>query len=360
MSQTVVEAEYEFDVAVSFAGEDREYVEGVVSPLKAAGVRVFYDADYAAETWGEDLVEYFDGIYRQRSRFTVIFISQHYAAKMWPRHERRSALARALVEPTPYVLPVRLDDTALDGLRPTVAYLDARQTGVDGIVNALRRKLSGQTPAQAATISHVPRTEVERQEVLLGRPAGWEYLYFAAELLRGRDALEGKYRDHEVGYAAPTGEFVSRENIFQYVNQAVDDVGRVTDTMGRLFDSAVQERALGAPGVSGDPDRISHLAMRINSCYEELIDWAARLRGVSTPSEFHGVLDLLARYVDDPITAYRTYIDGYVEAMDGVPATLATGGTLVFENVLELRISPEVTRAYHAEMDRLKRVEFLN
>ena len=45
------EPTYEFDVAVSFAGEDRELVKEIVSRLKDAGKRVFYDADYQSATW---------------------------------------------------------------------------------------------------------------------------------------------------------------------------------------------------------------------------------------------------------------------------------------------------------------------
>jgi len=104
-------ASREFDVAVSFVGEDRGLVEAVVIQLQRSGVRVFYDDDQTAAMWGADLIEYFDQVYRQRSRYVVIFISRYYAAKMWPRHERRSALARGLELSEPYVLPVRLDDT---------------------------------------------------------------------------------------------------------------------------------------------------------------------------------------------------------------------------------------------------------
>jgi len=103
---TDAERSSEFDVALSFAGEEREYVEDVADALKAAGVKVFLDSDYLADTWGEDLVEYFDAIYRTRSRYAVLFISRHYAEKAWPRAERRSALARALEQRSPYVLPV--------------------------------------------------------------------------------------------------------------------------------------------------------------------------------------------------------------------------------------------------------------
>ncbi|MEO6502088.1 MAG: TIR domain-containing protein [Jatrophihabitantaceae bacterium] len=133
--------DFDYDLAVSFASEDRELVEVVVDRLMAQGVRVFLDRDHQVEMWGEYLNEYFDKIYRTKSRFAILFVSRHYATKMWTRHERRSALARGLSQADPYVLPVRLDDTDLEGLLPTVGYLDARQLNIDGIVNAALKKV---------------------------------------------------------------------------------------------------------------------------------------------------------------------------------------------------------------------------
>lgn len=43
----------------------------------------------------------------------------------------------------------------------------------------------------------------------------------------------------------------------------------------------------------------------LNSAYEEFMDWAASLRGVSAPSEFRNLLDLLARFADGPVEQYR-------------------------------------------------------
>ena len=39
-----------YDIAVSFAGENRPYVEEVANGLKAAGVSVFYDGFEKADT----------------------------------------------------------------------------------------------------------------------------------------------------------------------------------------------------------------------------------------------------------------------------------------------------------------------
>jgi TIR domain len=287
---------YEFDVAVSFASEDRELVEEIVSRLKDAGVRVFYDTDHQAVMWGEDLVEYLDQIYRLKARYAIMFISRFYAEKIWTRHERRSALARALEQRSAYLLPVRLDSTALEGLRPTLGYLDARL---------------GTPPAQPAAITRVPRTEAERQQVLLVRPSAWEYLYFAGQLLHERNKVEAKYRDQKIHYARSTGEVVRPADIVSYINRMANDSQRLVSKLSMLInDEAAMERAFGAPGQVGDPDMLAHLAMRWNSAYEELFDWAARLRGSSVPSQYHNLLELLARYMDGPVEQYRG-LEGY-------------------------------------------------
>jgi hypothetical protein len=79
--------DFDFDVAISFAGEDREYVKEIAVLLKQRGIPTFYDEDHLAEMWGEDLVEYLDDVYRKRSRYAVVFLSRHYVSKAWPSHE---------------------------------------------------------------------------------------------------------------------------------------------------------------------------------------------------------------------------------------------------------------------------------
>lgn len=115
----------------------------------------------------------------------------------------RARWARALEERAAYVLPVRLDDAEVDGLRPTLGYLDTRRTGIDALVRALLAKFAGRSgwpdgwPGDRA-----PRTQREADEVRSERPPGWEYLYFAGVLHVEKEALEGKYLDHELAYAA--------------------------------------------------------------------------------------------------------------------------------------------------------------
>ncbi len=135
------EAERRFDVAVSFADENRQYVSQVVKALGLRGVSVFYDADLGVELWGQDLVTYLDGVYRHRSRYVVIFVSERYVNKDWTRHELRSALAHAMTERGEYVLPARFDDSDLPGLPPTVRYVDCRLVTPVGLAEMIVTKL---------------------------------------------------------------------------------------------------------------------------------------------------------------------------------------------------------------------------
>ena len=116
-----------YDVVLSFAGEDRTYVEEVASGVRAAGLSVFYDEFEQVSLWGKDLLEHFDSVYRNDGRYCVMFISKAYGESMWTRHERRSALARGLESNREYVLPARFDDSEILGVRPTTGYLDLRR-----------------------------------------------------------------------------------------------------------------------------------------------------------------------------------------------------------------------------------------
>jgi hypothetical protein len=141
----------EFEVAISFAGTERQYARKLADLLSAAGVSVFYDDYYPDMLWGKNLVELFDDIYRKRARYCVQFISAEYAARMWTNHERKSAQARALVEKgNEYLLPIRVDETELPGMAPTLGYLPLSR-GIDSIANALLRKL-GREPADASDV----------------------------------------------------------------------------------------------------------------------------------------------------------------------------------------------------------------
>ena len=116
-----------WDVALSFAGAQRNYVGQVAGALKARRVRCFYDADEQIELWGKNLAEELPRIYTRESAAVVVFVSADYAGRDWTRLERRAAFSQAVAEAGVYVLPARFDDSELPGLLPDVVAVDLRR-----------------------------------------------------------------------------------------------------------------------------------------------------------------------------------------------------------------------------------------
>jgi hypothetical protein len=144
-----------YDVAISFAGEDRAHADALALQLKQAGVRVFYDGHERATLWGKDLYQYLSDLYCNRARYCVIFLSSHYARKLWTRHELKAAQARAFSERSEYILPVRLDDTEIDGVLPTVGYLRMPPDSIADVAQAVLEKL--RAPPPSAVAKEAPR-----------------------------------------------------------------------------------------------------------------------------------------------------------------------------------------------------------
>lgn len=142
----------DYEVCLSFAGENRPYVQRVADALSAEGIRVFYDAYEKVELWGKDLYQHLDGIYRNRAKYCVVFISADYVQKLWCGHELKSAQARAFEEAhREYILPVRLDETEVAGILPTVGYVNGTTTLPEEVAHLIVEKLQRSSTERAPT-----------------------------------------------------------------------------------------------------------------------------------------------------------------------------------------------------------------
>lgn len=133
--------EYKYDIAFSFSGDDREYVEQVAKTLRDNGIKVFYDMFEQIDLWGKDLGIHFDFVYRKAAKYCIPFISETYKKKIWTNHEIKTAIARAINSNEEYILPARFDDTEIEGIRPTIGYIDLRNFTPEQLANAILSKL---------------------------------------------------------------------------------------------------------------------------------------------------------------------------------------------------------------------------
>lgn len=115
------------DVALSFAGEQRDYALEVARHLKQRGINVFYDEWEENKLWGADLAVELQKTYSENARYVVLFISQEYVDKPWPGLELRAALERRITERRDTILPVRFDNSVVPGLPNTIRYETAEK-----------------------------------------------------------------------------------------------------------------------------------------------------------------------------------------------------------------------------------------
>ena len=148
LCQNWFQTRYEYDIALSFSGEDRQLAEELATKLKNEGVKVFYDRDEKANLLGKNLVDYLYDIYCNKSRYCVLLSSRSYAQKMWTSHERRSAQERALKERgNEFILPIRIDNTSLPGMSGSIGYIESIE-GADKIAATIIQKLWMTDPDQ--------------------------------------------------------------------------------------------------------------------------------------------------------------------------------------------------------------------
>ena len=131
-----------YQVAISFAGEDRKCADALAEALKCRNVTFFYDKYEKADLWGKNLYTHLSEVYKNQADYCIMLISQHYAEKAWTNHEREAAQARAFQEHEEYILPVRLDDTEIPGILPTVGYLKWPPEDAESIADAILAKLN--------------------------------------------------------------------------------------------------------------------------------------------------------------------------------------------------------------------------
>jgi hypothetical protein len=137
--------EYKYDVTFSFAGEDREYVEQVAKILESNDVKLFYDKFEEADLWGKDLGLHFDTVYRKSAKYCIPFISASYKNRIWTNYEIRTAIARAIESNEEYILPARFDDTEIEGIRPTIGYINLKDYSPEKFAELILKKLEKET-----------------------------------------------------------------------------------------------------------------------------------------------------------------------------------------------------------------------
>lgn len=143
---------YEFDIAVSFATENKEYVIDFVSELSRHPIKIFFDRQHEVEIWGDKLYLYLQEVFNNKARHCIIFTSKEYKQKHWTMFELETILARHITKPDEnrLVLFVKLDDTEIPGVNPTLKHLCAANYSPHQLAEATRQRIE----SVCKTLSH--------------------------------------------------------------------------------------------------------------------------------------------------------------------------------------------------------------
>lgn len=140
----MTDGQYTYDIAVSFAGEQRAYVERFVHACKRLGIRVLYDRDLSVDLWGKNLIFEFRRHFSGADvRYVVAFISAEFMAKPYPMDEFAAAVEQSFQRPEAHILPVRVGavDVPAHLLNPAVGVLFADAHTPEQLAEQVRRKL---------------------------------------------------------------------------------------------------------------------------------------------------------------------------------------------------------------------------
>ena len=127
--RTVDIRRHRFEVALSFPGEHRSYVQRVADELERDLGRdaCFYDGYYVAQLAQPSLDVLLQEIYGERSGLVVAFICQEYDEKDWCGIEWKKIRERRVIGDEREIMYVRLDEGDVTGMTRLDGYVDARE-----------------------------------------------------------------------------------------------------------------------------------------------------------------------------------------------------------------------------------------
>lgn len=137
----------DFDVFICHASEDKPFVDPLVTALKAAGIKVWYDKDKMK--WGDNLRTFIDnGLLN--SRFGIVVLSNAFLrGKRWTEHEFNGLFAKESAG-RKVILPIRHGITSDDLVGYSPSFLDrismdSHKNSIEEIVRNLKAILERRT-----------------------------------------------------------------------------------------------------------------------------------------------------------------------------------------------------------------------
>lgn len=137
-----------FRVALSFPGEQREFIEKVAASLsrRLGQEAVFYDKYYEAELARPDFDVYLGDIYGVQSDLVAPFFCKDYTRKKWCLLEWRNIRQIIFDLEAERVMPFRFDGTKVIGVLPFDGYVSIGSRSPEAVAELIIQRLTGNAP----------------------------------------------------------------------------------------------------------------------------------------------------------------------------------------------------------------------
>lgn len=132
-----------FDIALSFPGEVRAFIEPIIVELErdVGHNSYFYDNNYVSQLARPSLDTLLQDIYRNRSKLIVVFLCGDYQNKQWCGVEFRAIKEIIMERDNKRIMYVKMDDGAVDGVFITDGYVDGRRYSPGDIARFVRERV---------------------------------------------------------------------------------------------------------------------------------------------------------------------------------------------------------------------------
>ncbi len=135
---------HEFDVALSFPGEVRNYVKSIVTELEREIGKhsYFYDDNYTAQLARPSLDDLLQDIYRNRAKLVVVFLCEKYQDKEWCDIEFRAIKEIIMERQHERIMYVKMDDGEVQGVFKTDGYIDGKRYSSTEVTGFIQERIS--------------------------------------------------------------------------------------------------------------------------------------------------------------------------------------------------------------------------
>lgn len=204
---------FTFDVAISFAGEDRHIARDIAAAMRNRSIHVLFDEFYEEHFARPNLHEFLRALYEQ-SRVCVVIVSQLYLQSPWSQAEIHLLVSRAKSDNDYTLVPVQVSGVDLPLTLKAMSSIDYTQSSADFVAEIVDNILQKKSPIKKQNeISsfHIFQRESKWSVRRQGAARASSLHKTQADALRAARALAAKNNPSEIIIHSKDGSIVSRE-----------------------------------------------------------------------------------------------------------------------------------------------------